>query len=199
MDAPFRSIPGFSAYGDDEPPGTAEQDPAMPSGPLPSAEPAPAPQQAPPFVGGQLASLPAAPTPALAPTLTSARRRAGAAVVFAGVGVGTGAILGGAWGAGSGLLFAGAAMNALRARSLWMSADPAARGEAIKTTAMLVLGLAGAGYLGYRAHQTREPRSRRTCIRMQPRFRSHKHTSHSRRRLLSGVITPRSGIRRSEY
>ncbi len=72
-------------------------------------------------------------------------------MLLAGVGVGAGALLGGLWGAGSGLLFSGAALNALRARKLWQSPDQ--QGEAIKTTVMMVLGIGVAGYFGYRAHQ----------------------------------------------
>lgn len=159
MDAPFRSIPGFSAFGEDDP--VAAQDPgAADSGLPPDLGPQ---QQSPPSYAApgvaQQSPAPLMTLPAPVPAApASARRRAGAAIVLAGVGIGTGALLGGAWGAGSGLLFAGAAMNALRARSLWTSPDPTARGEAIKTTAMLVIGLAGAGYLGYRAHQSRESR-----------------------------------------
>ncbi len=76
--------------------------------------------------------------------------------MLTGVGVGTGALLGGLWGAGSGLLFAGALSNALRAAVLWRSDYADDRKEATKATIMTVLGVGIGGYLGYRAHQARE-------------------------------------------
>jgi hypothetical protein len=94
-----------------------------------------------------------APAPATDP---KASRRAGAAVLLVGVGVGTGALVGGAWGAGSGLFLAGALSNAYRANSLWRSDFADDRKEAVKTTVMTVLGLGLAGYLGYRAQQARD-------------------------------------------
>jgi hypothetical protein len=86
----------------------------------------------------------------------TASRRAGTAIVFAGVGLGAGALLGGLWGAGSGLLFSGAALNALRARTLWASDYADDKKEAVKTTVMAVIGVAAAGYLGYRAKQAKD-------------------------------------------
>lgn len=120
---PFQPFPGFEPMGAD-----------------PSVSPAPVPQ----------AVLPA---PAPARLDAGAQRRAGMSVLLAGVGVGTGALLGGAWGAGSGLFLSGAAMNAYRARALWASDFADDRKEAVKTTVMAVLGLGLAGYLGYRAHE----------------------------------------------
>lgn len=96
---------------------------------------------------------PAAPVSVAAPGPSAASRRAGAAVVVVGVGAGTGALLGGLWGAGSGLFIAGAAMNALRTRALFASPLEADRKEGIKTAVMAVLGLGVGGYLGYRAQQ----------------------------------------------
>jgi hypothetical protein len=72
------------------------------------------------------------------------------------VGVGTGALLGGFWGAGSGLFFAGALSNAYRANTLWRSDFADDRAEAVKATVMTVLGVGLAGYLGYRAHEAKE-------------------------------------------
>lgn len=140
----FEPIPGYepSGYGDPAPAPDASPDLISPG---PSAAPAPPPSPIQP--------LPVPPAPTADP---AASRRAGAAVVFAGVGIGTGALLGGLWGAGSGLFFSGAAMNALRARTLWASDFADDRKEAIKTTVMAVIGVAAAGYLGYRAKQAKD-------------------------------------------
>lgn len=146
-------IPGYEPYG-----GGSYGD-AAPPAPDPSAQaPQPAPAQTPPpgFVmpaPAALAPLPIAPPPTPDP---SAQTRAGAAIVIAGAGLGAGALLGGLWGAGSGLLFSGALLNAWRARTLWASSVPADRAEAIKTTVMSVVGIAAGGYLGYRAHDSRK-------------------------------------------
>ncbi len=126
--------------GDDAPP----VDPtASPSPPLPIPSP---------LVPPVSSSLPA-PAPAVDP---KASRRAGAAIVLTGIGVGAGAILGRFWGAGSGLFFAGALSNAYRANTLWRSDFADDRKEAVKATVMTVLGVGLAGYLGYRAHEARD-------------------------------------------
>lgn len=142
----FQPIPGF---GDDssseaEDPGVAPPDQQRPV----DTNPVPAPDTAFP-------SPPIRDPSQIVPTAsTTPRTRAGAAVVVAGVGLGAGALLGGLWGAGSGLLFAGAALNSIRARSLWQQTDSVSRAEAVKTTVMAIVGLAGAGYLGYRARES---------------------------------------------
>lgn len=125
--------PPFPGFGDTAP---------APSGPIPASAPSPV-------------LTPTAPLPAPAPATldASASRRAGLSLLLAGAGLGTGALLGGLWGAGSGLLLAGSAMNAYRARGLWASDFADDRKEAVKTTVMAVLGLGLAGYLGYRAHE----------------------------------------------
>lgn len=140
----LQAIPGYEqppAYGDAAPPDGPE---------LISTGPPLAPTETPPAVlPGPLVPVP---QPPAAPTVDpTASRRAGAAIVFAGIGVGTGALLGGLWGAGSGLLFAGAAMNAYRSRALWASDYADDKKEAVKTTVMAVVGIAAAGYLGYKA------------------------------------------------
>lgn len=142
----FDPIPGYeqTGYGDAGPQPDTSPD-------LISPGPSAAPAQPPPL--SPIQPLPVPPAPTADP---AASRRAGAAVVFAGVGIGTGAILGGLWGAGSGLLFSGAAMNAFRARTLWASDYADDRKEAIKTTVMAVIGVAVAGYLGYRAKQAKD-------------------------------------------
>lgn len=97
------------------------------------------------------------PLPAPAPVVDpKASRRAGLAIIITGAGVGTGALLGGAWGAGSGLFFAGALSNVYRSNTLWRSDYADDRKEAVKTTAVAVIGLGLAGYLGYRAQRSRD-------------------------------------------
>lgn len=140
----LRPIP--AARGGGAPPFGADDDESAGEPPV---NPAASPYAAPVAVVTQ-APAPVVVTQA-APTAVSAQRRAGAAVILAGVGVGTGALLGGLWGAGSGLFVSGAAINAYRAHSLWK--NPAEQGEAVKTTVMAVLGLGLAGYLGYRSRQ----------------------------------------------
>jgi hypothetical protein len=135
--APRPMYPGF---GDD-----------APSAPATAAQQQPAPMPIAPVMAPMQQQLPA-PAPAVDP---KASRRAGTAILLAGIGVGTGALLGGAWGAGSGLFLAGALSNAYRANSLWRSDYADVRKEAVKTTVMTVLGLGLAGYLGYRAHESK--------------------------------------------
>lgn len=146
----FQPIPGF---GDDDPseaedpgPGVAPPDQQRPI----NTDPAQVPSAAGPSAASPPAQYPAA---LVSATPASPRTRAGTAVVVAGVGLGAGALLGGLWGAGSGLLFAGAALNSVRARTLWQATDADSRREAVKTTVMAIVGLAGAGYLGYRARE----------------------------------------------
>lgn len=141
FDPENRPRPMYPGFGDDAP--------------APAAEPAaPAPMPSPPIMASRpmQQALPA-PAPTTDP---KASRRAGAAVLLVGVGVGTGALVGGAWGAGSGLFLAGALSNAYRANSLWRSDFADDRKEAVKTTVMTVLGFGLAGYLGYRAKQARD-------------------------------------------
>jgi len=84
------------------------------------------------------------------------QRGAGIAVVMAGAGLAAGWLLGGAWGAGAGFIFVGAARNGWRAKELWPSANPADREEAAKSATMAVVGGVIGAYLAYRA--TRGPR-----------------------------------------
>lgn len=148
----LQAIPGYSPFGDD--------DPSAPVAPDPDAVPPPvqAPTSTPASPNTPLPVIPfpgADPAPAVTPVApaVSASRRAGIAILLAGTGVTTGALMGGAWGAGSGLLAAGALMNAYRSRTLWASTVATDRAEAVKTTVMAVVCLGGAGYLGYRARK----------------------------------------------
>ncbi len=142
FDPDSRPRPMYPGFGDDSPPA-----------PPAPAQQQPAPMPSPPILSPQAQQQLPAPAPAVDP---NASRRAGTAVLLVGVGVGTGAIVGGAWGAGSGLFLAGALSNAYRANSLWRSDFADDRKEAVKTTVMTVLGLGLAGYLGYRAHEAKK-------------------------------------------
>lgn len=154
-DLRYLNAPGFTGYGDD--------DADVPSGAMPAPTPAPA-IAVDPVPSAQVSTEPTIPFPGADPPLPAsvpgsaptASRRAGAAIVLCGVGAGAGALVGGAWGAGSGLLFAGATMNAYRAKTLFGTGSPTDRSEAVKSTIMAVLGLGVASYLGYRAHQARD-------------------------------------------
>lgn len=94
-----------------------------------------------------------APVPAASQSSTNFSRAAGVSVLVAAVGIGVGAFFGRWWGAGAGLLAAGALRNAARARSLWGSADAMEREEASSSATVALLGGAGAGYLAYRAYR----------------------------------------------
>lgn len=157
----LQAIPGYAlpAFGDTASPAAGAGPDLISPGPPVATTP---PSQTPPFMmpadPSPLAPIPtsAPQAPAAATTDPTASRRAGAAIVCAGIGIGTGALLGGLWGAGSGLLFAGAAMNAYRARSLWASDYADDKKEAVKTTVMAVVGIGVAGYLGYKAKQKKD-------------------------------------------
>lgn len=128
----------------------ADADPAPGAAPPPFVSSNPVPTST-----GPVAPLPS-PAPAPSSTDAAAKRRAGIALVVAGTGVGAGALLGGIWGAGSGLLASGAALNAYRARQLFASDFADDRSEAIKRAVMSAVGIGLASYLGYRAHQARQ-------------------------------------------
>lgn len=103
---------------------------------------------------------PAAPlAPALAPApngAAAARRGAGMGVLLATGGLLAGAVLGGAWGAGAGLLLVGAFRNASRARRFWGDPAPGQRHEAAKSATLAVFGAGVGSYLAYRAYQVKE-------------------------------------------
>lgn len=101
---------------------------------------------------------PTAPAPsAAAPAVALSPRRAavgaGVSLLVAAAGLGAGALLGGLWGAGAGLLMAGALRNGARAHKLWQSPDDSDRQEAVSSATMAVIGTGAGGYLAYRAYQ----------------------------------------------
>lgn len=125
----YAPIPGYSGYGDDSAPPTPPAAPMVPPVALPMA---PAPS------GGSVAM------------------GAGKALLFATVGLVTGAIAAGAWGAACGVTAAGALRNLARTKSLWSSPNPDDRSEAGKSATMGILGLGIAGMIGYHAYTIRD-------------------------------------------
>lgn len=109
-----------------------------------STSPAPVMAAAPP--------RPFAPPPR-APSPTAARARAGLGLIMAGAGAGVGAVLAGPLGAIAGLTGVGAARNLYRSQSL-ASSDPAEQGDAARSLALGVLGVAITGYLGYKIYSS---------------------------------------------
>ena len=87
----------------------------------------------------------------------SAARGAGVSVVFAGIGLGIGYSFGGLWGAGAGLLLAGAVRNGARAKKLWGDSTQEGREEAASSATMSVIGGGIGAYLAYRAYQEQLP------------------------------------------
>lgn len=81
--------------------------------------------------------------------------RTGLYIVLVGAGAAAGFLVGGAWGAGAGAMFVGAARNGLRARSEWRTSP----GDAAKSGTLAVLGAALGGYLAYRAARADSPRA----------------------------------------
>jgi len=92
------------------------------------------------------------------PTDTSsgaAVQSAGVAAVLAAAGITGGLLVGGPWGAGSGLMFAGAVANGYRAQK-WMSdADPGRRHEAIVSATFSVFQVGFGAYLAYRSSKAK--------------------------------------------
>lgn len=104
----------------------------------------------------QVRPSPAVPAPAALPapqvdTGAAARRSAGLTLLGAAMATGAGAWMGGAFGAGAGLLVFGGVRNALRARSAWV-ATPPDTSVATRSATLALFGLCAGAYLGYRAY-----------------------------------------------
>lgn len=80
---------------------------------------------------------------------------AGRALVFVTLGLVGGAIVGGAWGAASGVALVGATRNLVRVKNLWGSPRPDDRSEAGKSATLGIFGLGIAGLLGYQAYKSK--------------------------------------------
>lgn len=86
---------------------------------------------------------------------TAARAKAGLGIVVAGLGTGVGAVLGGPLGALAGLTSVGAARNLYRAQGI-ASADPTEQGDAARSLALGVIGVAIVGFIGYKIYSSRK-------------------------------------------
>jgi hypothetical protein len=89
-------------------------------------------------------------------TPEAAIRSAGITALLATVALGVGVAAGGAWGAGSGVLLAGAAVNGYRAQKWWGSTDPSEKHEAVVSAVFAAFGIAVGGYMGYKAYESRK-------------------------------------------
>lgn len=116
---------------------------------------------------GGLGEEEGAPSPGPAPTMapivrpqaaddSALRRGAGRALAVATVGLVGGALVGGAFGAASGVIAVGAVRNLMRTKETWNHPDPAVRSEAGKSATMAIFGLGIAGMLGYQAYKKKE-------------------------------------------
>ncbi len=83
----------------------------------------------------------------------AAARSAGFTALFVAASIGAGIAMGGAWGAGAGLLLAGGLVNGYRAQKWWGSPDPSAKHEAVVSAVFSTAGVALGGYMGYRAYK----------------------------------------------
>lgn len=86
----------------------------------------------------------------------AAVQSAGFTALLSAVAIGIGAATGGAWGAGAGLLLAGALANGYRAQKWINEQDPERRHEAIVSATFAVGEVALGGYLAYRAHKAKK-------------------------------------------
>lgn len=99
----------------------------------------------------------AAPSRPAAPP-SGARARAGLGLVLAGLGTGAGAVLGGPLGALAGLTGVGAVRNLYRSQAI-ASSDPTEQSDAVRSLAIGVIGVAIAGYLGYKIYSSHKDES----------------------------------------
>lgn len=82
----------------------------------------------------------------------SAVRSAGFTALFATVALGAGIAVGGPWGAGAGVLLAGAAVNGYRAQKWWGSPEPSEKHEAVVSAVFAAFGVGLGGYMAYKAY-----------------------------------------------
>lgn len=82
----------------------------------------------------------------------SAMRSAGFTALFATVALGAGIAVGGPWGAGAGVLLAGATVNGYRAQKWWGSPEPSEKHEAVVSAVFAAFGVGLGGYMAYKAY-----------------------------------------------
>lgn len=83
---------------------------------------------------------------------SSAMRSAGFTALFATVALGVGIAAGGPWGAGAGVLLAGATVNGYRAQKWWGSPEPSEKHEAVVSAVFAAFGVGLGGYMAYKAY-----------------------------------------------
>ncbi len=86
----------------------------------------------------------------------SALRSAGFTALFATVALGAGIAIGGPWGAGAGVLLAGAAVNGYRAQKWWGSPEPSEKHEAVVSAVFATFGVGVGGYMAYKAYNAKK-------------------------------------------
>jgi hypothetical protein len=86
----------------------------------------------------------------------AAVRSAGFTALLVAASVGLGVAAGGPWGAGAGLLLAGAVANGYRAQKWWDSAEASEKHEAV-VSGVFAAGATGMGvYMAYKAYQEKQ-------------------------------------------
>lgn len=86
----------------------------------------------------------------------AAVQSAGFTALLAAVSIGIGVATGGAWGAGAGMMLAGALANGYRAQKWINEQDAERRHEAVVSATFAVGELALGGYLAYRAYKAKK-------------------------------------------
>ncbi len=89
-------------------------------------------------------------------TGTDAIQSAGVAALLAAFGTGVGLAAGGPFGAGAGLMLAGAVSNGYRAQKWWNDPDPGKKHEAMVSVVFATFEVVMGSYMSYKAYQSRQ-------------------------------------------
>lgn len=87
---------------------------------------------------------------------SDAVQSAGIAALLAATGTGIGLAAGGPFGAGAGLMLAGAISNGYRAQKWWNDPDPGKRHEAIVSAVFTGFEVVLGGYMSWKAYESRQ-------------------------------------------